>query len=63
MSFRVKTKVQQRALVGERYRGVFETLTRLIRGKFIIPELRSWRNADLAYFLCQVLTHKTQSRY
>ncbi|KAJ7905621.1 mitochondrial carrier domain-containing protein [Mycena olivaceomarginata] len=28
----VKTKVQQRALAGERYRGVFETLHRLIRG-------------------------------
>jgi len=28
----VKTKVQQRALAGERYRGVVETLTRLIRG-------------------------------
>jgi len=28
----VKTKVQQRALAGERYRGVIETLTRLIRG-------------------------------
>ncbi|KAJ8078874.1 hypothetical protein PM082_013158 [Marasmius tenuissimus] len=28
----VKTKVQQRALAGERYRGVFETLRRLIRG-------------------------------
>ena len=33
----MKTKVQQRALAGERYRGVFETLTRLIRGKFMIP--------------------------
>ncbi|KAG6837293.1 hypothetical protein H0H93_011895 [Arthromyces matolae] len=28
----VKTKVQQRALSGEKYRGVFETLHRLIRG-------------------------------
>ncbi|TFK30017.1 mitochondrial carrier [Coprinopsis marcescibilis] len=28
----VKTKVQQRALAGERYRGPFETLHRLIRG-------------------------------
>jgi len=28
----VKTKVQQRALAGERYRGVTETLRRLIRG-------------------------------
>jgi hypothetical protein len=28
----VKTKVQQRALAGERYRGVWETLHRLIRG-------------------------------
>ncbi|KAF5373876.1 hypothetical protein D9758_000633 [Tetrapyrgos nigripes] len=28
----VKTKVQQRALAGDRYRGVLETLTRLIRG-------------------------------
>ncbi|ESK94518.1 hypothetical protein Moror_7985 [Moniliophthora roreri MCA 2997] len=28
----VKTKVQQRALAGERYRGVFETLRRLVRG-------------------------------
>ncbi|KAJ6502447.1 mitochondrial carrier domain-containing protein [Mycena sanguinolenta] len=28
----VKTKVQQRALAGERYRGVFETLHRLVRG-------------------------------
>ncbi|THU87261.1 mitochondrial carrier [Dendrothele bispora CBS 962.96] len=28
----VKTKVQQRALAGERYRGVWETLYRLIRG-------------------------------
>ncbi|KNZ78393.1 hypothetical protein J132_00756 [Termitomyces sp. J132] len=28
----VKTKVQQRALAGEKYRGVFETLHRLIRG-------------------------------
>lgn len=28
----VKTKVQQRALAGDRYRGVFETLHRLIRG-------------------------------
>lgn len=35
-AFRVKTKVQQRALAGERYRGVVETLTRLIRGEFII---------------------------
>ncbi|KAJ3766614.1 mitochondrial carrier domain-containing protein [Lentinula raphanica] len=30
--FRVKTKVQQRALAGERYRGPFETFYRLIRG-------------------------------
>ena len=37
LSYRVKTKVQQRALAGERYRGVIETLTRLIRGEFIIP--------------------------
>ncbi|KAJ6623541.1 mitochondrial carrier domain-containing protein [Mycena sp. CBHHK59/15] len=28
----VKTKVQQRALAGERYRGVWETLHRLVRG-------------------------------
>jgi len=28
----VKTKVQQRALAGEVYRGIFETLHRLIRG-------------------------------
>ncbi|KDQ33498.1 hypothetical protein PLEOSDRAFT_19755, partial [Pleurotus ostreatus PC15] len=28
----VKTKVQQRALAGERYRGPFETLSRLIKG-------------------------------
>jgi len=28
----VKTKVQQRALAGERYRGVWETLYRLVRG-------------------------------
>jgi solute carrier family 25 carnitine/acylcarnitine transporter 20/29 len=28
----VKTKVQQRALAGDRYRGVWETLHRLIRG-------------------------------
>ncbi|KAF7294850.1 hypothetical protein MIND_01022900 [Mycena indigotica] len=28
----VKTKVQQRALAGERYRGVWETLRRLVRG-------------------------------
>ena len=35
--FRVKTKVQQRALAGERYRGVVETLTRLIRGEFVLP--------------------------
>lgn len=33
----MKTKVQQRALAGERYRGVIETLTRLIRGEFIVP--------------------------
>jgi hypothetical protein len=39
MLFRVKTKVQQRALAGERYRGVVETLTRLIRGKSITPTL------------------------
>jgi len=32
--FRVKTKIQQRALAGEQYRGVAETLHRLIRGKF-----------------------------
>ena len=30
--FRVKTKVQQRSLAGERYRGPLETLHRLIRG-------------------------------
>lgn len=36
LSLRVKTKVQQRALAGERYRGVIETLTRLIRGEFIV---------------------------
>ncbi|KAF8077862.1 hypothetical protein FPV67DRAFT_1443423 [Lyophyllum atratum] len=29
----VKTKVQQRSLAGDRYRGVFETLHRLIRGE------------------------------
>lgn len=28
----VKTKVQQRALAGERYRGPFETLVRMVRG-------------------------------
>lgn len=28
----MKTKVQQRALAGERYRGVWETLHRLVRG-------------------------------
>jgi len=28
----VKTKIQQRALAGERYRGVWETFYRLIRG-------------------------------
>ena len=33
----MKTKVQQRALAGERYRGVVETLTRLIRGEFKPP--------------------------
>jgi len=38
-AFRVKTKVQQRALAGEKYRGVIETLTRLIRGEFIVPPL------------------------
>jgi hypothetical protein len=32
----VKTKVQQRALAGERYRGVGETLHRLIRGKIAV---------------------------
>ena len=32
----MKTKVQQRALAGERYRGVIETLTRLIRGESIV---------------------------
>jgi solute carrier family 25 carnitine/acylcarnitine transporter 20/29 len=32
----VKTKVQQRALAGERYRGVTETLRRLIRGLSIL---------------------------
>ena len=29
----VKTKVQQRALAGEPYRGVFESLRRMIRGR------------------------------
>ena len=31
-NFSVKTKVQQRSLAGERYRGPLETLHRLIRG-------------------------------
>lgn len=30
--FRVKTKIQQRALAGEKYRSPWETLQRLIRG-------------------------------
>jgi hypothetical protein len=30
--FRVKTKIQQRALAGEKYRTPWETLQRLIRG-------------------------------
>jgi len=32
--FSIKTKVQQRALAGEKYRTTWETLHRLIRGKF-----------------------------
>ena len=32
--FSVKTKVQQRSLAGERYRGPLETLHRLIRGMY-----------------------------
>lgn len=32
----VKTKVQQRALAGEKYRGPLETLHRLVRGKFLL---------------------------
>jgi len=31
---RVKTKIQQRALAGEKYRGPLETLHRLVRGKW-----------------------------
>jgi hypothetical protein len=47
LRFSVKTKTQQRALSGERYRGPFETLHRLLRGMFQIllhypvPTLRS----------------------
>ena len=37
--FRVKTKIQQRALAGEPYRGVAETLHRLIRGKVLHEHL------------------------
>jgi solute carrier family 25 carnitine/acylcarnitine transporter 20/29 len=37
----VKTKVQQRALAGERYRGPFETLYRLIRGEAILFDFLS----------------------
>ncbi len=33
LCFSVKTKVQQRALAGEQYRGPGETLYRLIRGE------------------------------
>ena len=32
LNFSIKTKVQQRSLAGERYRGPLETLHRLIRG-------------------------------
>jgi len=37
----VKTKVQQRALAGERYRGVWETFHRLIRGSTAMPRYSS----------------------
>jgi len=37
----VKTKIQQRALAGERYRGVAETLHRLIRGT--VPLVRVYK--------------------
>lgn len=36
LNFSVKTKVQQRSLAGERYRGPLETLRRLIRGMNIL---------------------------
>jgi len=38
--YRVKTKVQQRALAGEKYRGPLETLHRLVRGKWISFEFQ-----------------------
>lgn len=61
MSFRVKTKVQQRALAGERYRGIVETLTRLIRGESSLLSVLGMLIPVL--FMHQVLTRKTQSRY
>lgn len=42
---RVKTKVQQRALAGEQYRGPWETLYRLIRGR--LPGDSSFRSLTL----------------
>lgn len=42
----VKTKVQQRALAGELYRGPWETLYRLVRGMFVMPS-----NRRLSHFL------------
>ena len=41
LNFSVKTKVQQRSLAGERYRGPLETLHRLIRGINRLLRLRS----------------------
>ena len=42
----VKTKVQQRALAGEMYRGPGETLHRLIRGEFgHFSRRRKWRGS------------------
>lgn len=41
MGCSVKTKVQQRALAGERYRGPLETMRRLVRGEAVkLPDHR-----------------------